>query len=314
MRTNTLVTLGASAAFGIMAIVLARGWINEAIQSEFAASTPQTLVQTAARVKTVPVIVADSGLGFGDTLTAQALRIVDMPEDAVPEGAFSNFDALFSDPSQRTVVLSRMAMNEAVLDFKISGPGGRGSLSALIGEGMRATAIRVNDVAGVAGFVMPGDYVDVIFTRDKDAKAEDPVLLSDVILQNIRVLGVDQNLDQDTSAPNVVKTVTVEVSNHDAQRLHLAMDKGRLSLTLRPVGEAVVDVAKSLTDKSVTGETVIKPRVSVRRQSTPSKPATSQTAEITIIRGETVDQVNVSREVMDSAQTPKVDTDELAGG
>lgn len=204
-------TLGASAAFGIMAIVLARGWIEGAVESEFSNKrVPAQSLAPRAVPNTVPVIVADIPLSFGDVLTREALRIVDMPDGAVPEGAYTRLEDIFSDTDQQTIVLTRMAYNEPLIGFKISGPGGRGSLSSLITEGMRATSIRVTDVAGVAGFILPGDYVDVIYTRDQESRrGNSSVLVSDVILQNIRVLGIDQDLDNQSSEPNVVKTVTV---------------------------------------------------------------------------------------------------------
>lgn len=329
MRTNTLVTLGASAAFGIMAIVLARGWINDAIESEFRHKGAQAVqsVQPPA-IDTVPILVADAAYGFGDELTPQGLRLVDFPQDAVPDGAFSSFDELFTQPNQRTIVLARMAFNEPVLDFRISGPGARGSLSALISEGMRATAIRVNDVAGVAGFVLPGDFVDIIFTRDEESRRAGDAMLSDVILQNVRVLGIDQNLNNQASNPDVVKAVTVEVSNADAQRLHLAMEVGRLSLTLRKAGEQTVGPNQTLSPQSIATGKAPAPKRIVRRKSAPktapamAAPTPSQTAEITIIRGETRDSVSVAKDILPAASpqpataakraTPSPQT--LAGG
>ena len=317
MRINTLVTLGASAAFGIMAIVLARGWIEGAVESEFSHKRVATQAAPAPALSTVPVVVADIPLSFGDTLTREALRIVDMPDGAVPEGAYTNLDDIFGNNDQRTVVLTRMAFNEPLLGFKISGPGGRGSLSSLISEGMRATAIRVTDVAGVAGFVLPGDYVDVIYTRDQESRrGNSSVLLSDVILQNIRVLGIDQNLDSQTSDPNVVKTVTVEVSNQDAQRLHLAMDAGRLSLTLRRIGEEDIQKEKPISSKTLVAKAAKAPVNRWRGPKAPAKltPPTpiNEIANITIIRGEDRDEVNVAMEV-DPAAAVTLNS-ELAGG
>ena len=164
MRLNTLVTLGASAAFGIMAVVLARGWINDAIESEFRDSRPTANEYTKKAEPTFPVVIAANDLGFGDELTAEALRIVNYPEDAIPVGSYASLDEIFTDMSKRTVVLSQMRLNEPLMNYKISGPGGKGSLSARIAEGYRAAAIRVDDVTGVAGFIVPGDFVDVIYT------------------------------------------------------------------------------------------------------------------------------------------------------
>lgn len=305
MRLNTLVTLGASAAFGIMAVVLARGWINDAIESEFRDSRP-TAALAVHPAQGLPVVIAANDLGFGDELTGEALRVVNYPEDAVPFGAYASLDEVFTDLSKRTVVLAQMRANEPLMDYKISGPGGKGSLSALISEGYRAAAIRVDDVSGVAGFIVPGDFVDVIYARNSSTLRDDQDLTADILLQNVRVLGIDQNLNENSSAADIARTVTVEVKNTDAQRLHLALESGTLSLTLRAVGEtseiAAQTVKASQLGKAPTkraSRRIGKPYVAVL------KPEGSNVAQVTIIRGDVRDEVSVVRED---------ETLELAGG
>jgi len=320
VRANTLVTLGASAAFGIMAIVLARGWIEDALEDEFANQRDRSQTISAPLYHTAPVLVADTPLNFGDVLSRENLRLVDMSDEIIPEGAYSSFEDLFSDQSQQTVVLTRMNFNEPIIGFKISGPGGRGSLSALISEGMRATAIRVTDVAGVAGFVLPGDNVDIIYTRNgASRRGGDSELLSDVLLQNVKVLGIDQDLSDQSTTPSIVKTVTVEISNEDAQKLHLAMDAGRLSLTLRRVGEMEVTSARRITSKSLIASA--KPKVNPWKNPAPARkltpsPVADQVANVTIIRGDDRDEVSVVMEntLSNTAASNSVSTKELAGG
>lgn len=307
MRLNTLVTLGASAAFGIMAVVLARGWINDAIESEFRDSRPNSNALAEKATPTFPVVIAANDLGFGDDLTAEALRIVNYPEDAIPFGSYASLDEIFTDTSKRTVVLSQMRLNEPLMNYKISGPGGKGSLSARITEGYRAAAIRVDDVTGVAGFIVPGDFVDVIYTRDLETRRNGNELIADVLLQNIKVLGIDQNQNENSSAADVARTVTVEVKNEDAQRLHLALDSGKLSLTLRAVGEKVVDPIKTVKASQLGKMAVKKSPHRIRKAQTVVAPKAegSNIAQVTIIRGETRDEVTVAREDNDS---------KLAGG
>lgn len=324
MRINTLITLGASAAFGIMAIVLARGWIESALEDEFANKRSPGTVISDPIYNTRPVLVADIPLNFGDILSRENLRLVDMPENVMPEGGYNSFEELFSGFNQQTVVLTRMAYNEPIIGFKISGPGGRGSLSALIAPGKRATAIRVTDVAGVAGFVLPGDSVDILYTRDETSRrGGDGVLLSDLLLQNVKVLGIDQNLNNQSSTPNLVSTVTVEVSNEDAQKLHLAMDAGRLSLTLRRIGETDVAPGRRITSSGL-GAKIAKPKenpwkktLTAVKKLTPPLPAVDQVANITIIRGDNRDEVKVAVEetlLNAASSTSTLSLDELAGG
>ena len=306
MRLNTLITLGASAAFGIMAVVLARGWINDAIENEFRDNRPVSTATTVKVDPTFPVVIAANDLNFGDELTAEALRIVNYPEDAVPSGSFATLDEIFTDVTKRTVILSQMRVNEPLMDYKISGPGGKGTLSARITQGYRAATIRVDDVSGVAGFIVPGDFVDIIYTHDPETRREDNERIADVLLQNIKVLGIDQNQNENSSAADIARTVTVEVTNADAQRLHLALDRGKLSLTLRAAGETSLE--PSLTVKASQLGTMPVKQVKRRKPSTQlaaPKAEGSNIAQVTVIRGETRDEVTVLRE-----DTPPI----LAGG
>jgi pilus assembly protein CpaB len=147
----------------------------------------------------------------------------------VPEGTFKSIDELSG--AEPRVALQAIQPNELILTTKVTGPGQRASLSAVISSGMRAMTIRVNDVLGVAGFVLPGDRVDIMLTRD--VIQNQPI--TSVLLQNVKVLGVDQKSDQQSSDPNVVKAVTIEVTTEQAQKITLASTVGNLSLALRDV-------------------------------------------------------------------------------
>ena len=133
--------------------------------------------------------------------------------------------------------------NEAVLASKITGPGERATLSATLQDGMKAVTIRVNDVGGVAGFVLPGDHVDVVVSRPGDQN----VAMSDVVLQNARVLAVDQLADQRADKPSVAKAVTLEVHVADGEKLALASLVGTLSLMLRKAGELTEATSRRMT-------------------------------------------------------------------
>jgi pilus assembly protein CpaB len=122
-----------------------------------------------------------------------------------------------------------MVAGEPVLRSKVSEFGEKVTIADSIDPTKRAMAIRVNDVSGVAGFVTPGDRVDVLLTRRLDGDN----MITTTVLQDIVVRGTDQLADEDLDQPNVVRTVTVEVSPEEAQRVALAQEAGTLSLTLR---------------------------------------------------------------------------------
>jgi pilus assembly protein CpaB len=155
------------------------------------------------------------------------------------------------DAGGRRVVLTAIDPNEPVLSSKITGPGQRATLSATLQDGMRAVTIRVNDVEGVAGFVLPGDRVDVALTRQKDANGKERSS-TDIVLQNTRVLAIDQIADERNDKPAVVKAVTLEVDTAGAQKLSLAASVGTLSLMLRRAGESALEATRVITLSDLT--------------------------------------------------------------
>ncbi|WP_374471715.1 Flp pilus assembly protein CpaB [Phenylobacterium sp.] len=174
------------------------------------------------------VLVAARPIGYGEPVPAEALRVQPWPAGATPPGAFRSAEELGGGPRY---ALAPIAVNEPILRQKITGPGGRATLSGLIRPGMRASTIRVDDVMGVAGFVLPGDFVDVLVTRKEGQ--EQPQMRADVLLRGVRVLAVDQMASDSKNDPIVAKAATIEVSPEQAQKLALAAAVGTLSLALR---------------------------------------------------------------------------------
>lgn len=202
---------------------------------------PDVVHVPAPGLDTKTVVVAARPLQFGAVLTADVLTEVQWPSTSVPPGAFSTREALLGPGGQRTV-LTAIGQHEPILPSKITGPGQRGSLSAVIEEGKAAVAIRVDDVAGVAGFVQPGDHVDVLLTRNERAatpsgKSATAVAYADVLLESVRVLAIDQ-LAERAGQAKPAKAVTIEVTPEGAAKVSLAKEIGVLSLALRPPGSS----------------------------------------------------------------------------
>ena len=181
----------------------------------------------------------------------------------MPTGAFAKISDLMS--AGRRVVLTAIEANEPILSSKITGPGQRATLSAMIADGMRAVTIRVNDVDGVAGFVLPGDRVDVALTRQADKNNT-----NDVVLQNVKVLAIDQIADERTDKPSIARAVTLEVNSTDAQKLALASTVGTLSLMLRRAGEAKAADTRRVTLGDLPTAVRRRSRKAKRRGSRPS--------------------------------------------
>jgi pilus assembly protein CpaB len=227
VRTSTVIMIVLAGVFGLLAVFVAQAWLSrqdEQMRLRSALNQPQP---TATRM----VVVASSALRFGNPLSSSNLRETPWPEGALPEGSFSSIKDMLA--AGKRIVLAPIEPNEPVLASKLTGPGQRATLSAVLHEGMKAVTVRVSDIEGVAGFVLPGDHVDILLTRRVDKGGN-----TDVVLQDTRVLAIDQLADERTDKPAVVKAVTVEVDTLAAQKLTLASQVGTLSLALRKAGEA----------------------------------------------------------------------------
>jgi pilus assembly protein CpaB len=236
VRTSTIVMIAFAVMFGLLAVFLAQSWLNSQNEAHM-----RSLEANKKPLNTRTIVVAAKPLRYGNELTAPALREIVWPQEALPAGAFTTIADVLKDGKR--VVLSAIEPNEPLLSVKITGSGQRATLSALVRDGMKAVTIRVNDVEGVGGFVLPGDRVDVVLTRQVDKGSAS----NDLVLQNARVLAVDQVADERADKPTVAKAVTLEVDMIGAQKLSLASSVGSLSLMLRKAGEAAAGKPRRIT-------------------------------------------------------------------
>lgn len=239
MRISTIVMVVLAGVFGLAAVFVAQLWLSR----QDAMRSKQMHVETKPAA-TRMIVVAKSPLRFGNPLQASAVREIEWPEGALPQGAFSSIKELLA--SGKRIVLAPIEPNEPILATKLTGPGQRATLSALIHPGMKAITVRVNDVEGVAGFILPGDRVDVLLTRRDDKNST-----TDVVLQNTPVLAIDQLADERTNAPKVAKAVTLEVDTVSAQKLTLSAQLGVLSLALRKAGEQTAESSRRISVQDI---------------------------------------------------------------
>jgi pilus assembly protein CpaB len=246
LRKNTIIMVGIAVVFGLLAVFVAQGWLN--YQAELSRRTVAPKPQAAVATRTI--VVAAGPLRFGAHVTPEQLREVAWPDDAIPAGTFATIAELTQG---KRIVIASIERNEPILRTKITGAGQKATLSAVIQDGMRAITVRVNDVEGVAGFVLPGDHVDVLLTR----QAERTTGTNDVVIQNTRVLAVDQLADDAADRPTVVRAVTLEVDTIGAQKIALAASLGNLSLMLRRAGEQHQDVTRRITTSDLAQTEVV---------------------------------------------------------
>ncbi|WP_036302636.1 Flp pilus assembly protein CpaB [Methylotenera sp. L2L1] len=267
-----------SVGIGLGAVVLASRWISQ-----------QTATMASSKV-----VVAAIDIDLGTPLTPQMLKLADWPRGSVPAGATEDMKTL-----DTRVVKTSLLRGEPVLESKLAPLGATGGLSAVIAQGNRAMTVRVNDVVGVAGFALPGNYVDIVVnTEDETVKAENVnKSISKIVLEHIMVLAVAQEQNRDETKPKVVNAVTLEVTPDQAEKLDLARSVGTLSLVLRNQIDTSVVTTEGSTKKDLLNrveqpmvalqqpqvKTVVK-KVSVRKVSAVRKPSFEQ---VEVVRGAT---------------------------
>ncbi len=212
--------LALSVLAGVAAVLLAARWMG------------QQAAGSNARV-----VVATRDLQLGQAINASLLQEISWPQGTSPEGSFSEVAKL-----EGRVVRTAVFKGEPVLARKLAPEGAKAGLDSVIKDGRRAITVKVNEVVGVAGFLAPGSYVDLMVNiREEQREAA----VSKIVLERIMVLAVAQEANRpDETKPKVVNAVTLEVTPEEAEKIDLARNIGTLSLVLRNQ----VDVKEAPTD------------------------------------------------------------------
>ena len=257
-RKRGLILLAISLVFGLGAAVVAQGWVQE--QS----------AQTEPDVATV--VAASMAIPFGTKVEERHLKIIELPKESVPPGSFSTKEEVIEKVSTQPIVNGEILMQARFVE-----QGDGSTLAALVGKNMRAVTVRVDDVIGVGGFLLPGNRVDVVAARKENSRA-----VTDTILRNINVLAVDQTASKNDNEPVIVRAVTLEVTPEQAEILVRGREEGSIQLTLRnPLDE----------EEIVAQEEQATPRPVIVRQA-PPRPRQST---VTIIRGTNVSETKTKQ-------------------
>lgn len=206
-NSRALIMLGISVVIAAIAVYFASSWLSR--QGDIA---------------TAKVVVAKAEIAPGTPVSPEVVGLADWPRTSVPKGAFGDV-AMLKD----RVFSAGLSSGEPVLEGKLAPVGSKGGLSAVITPGKRALTVKVNEIVGVAGFALPGNYVDIMVnTQDERGNP-----ISKIVLEKILVLAVAQEAERDPTKPKVVNAVTMELTPDEAERLDLARSIGSLSLVLR---------------------------------------------------------------------------------
>jgi pilus assembly protein CpaB len=232
MRSRGLMMLLIALLAGLGAVVMAARWMQG---------------QNSGQGR---IAVANAEIQLGSAITPEMVRMVDWPQSNQPPGVFTEVEKLHG-----RVVTGTVQRGEPVLEARLAPIGTKGGLSAIVPAGKRAMTVRVNDVVGVAGFALPGTFVDVMVnTQEEGSKNNDrDRTISKIVLDRILVLAVAQEADRDNTKPKVVNAVTLEVTPQQAEMLDLARSVGTLSLVLRNQAESGEATTVGATKQQLLG-------------------------------------------------------------
>jgi pilus assembly protein CpaB len=222
---------------------------------------------------------------FGTTVEPRHVTVIPMLRESAPAGVFSK-----AADVEGKVARASIMKGEILLAGRFTKEGEGSTLAAVVAPNMRAVSVRVDDVVGVAGFLLPGNFVDVV-----SAYREGVETYSDTIVQNVRVLAVDQTASSDKNEPVIVRAVTLEVTPQDAERIVLAKQRGAIQLALRnPLDSAVAQLAATqpVAVATVASPPPPAPARKVVRKVTRTASNARPTGGVTVIRG-----TNVEKEV-----------------
>lgn len=227
----------------------------------------QSIAETEIPTKTV--VVATVEIPYGMTIDVAQLKSVNWPADLLPENSITNMDEIVGKVASRTIYPEDVITTKRIADHA-----GGSHLAALISKNKRAITIRVDDVVGVGGFLMPGNHVDVIGVRPipKTRRVETRTVMKDVV-----VLAVDQDISPDESKPKVVRAVTLEMLPESTLKVLKAANEGKIQLVLR-----------NPADKYQVAQA---PKRVVKRKPAPRKVEKPKPFQVTVIRGTEVDSV-----------------------
>ncbi|MCM2560616.1 Flp pilus assembly protein CpaB [Lutimaribacter sp. EGI FJ00015] len=254
MRVIFGLVLVAGLALAGFAVYMAKNYI-----ASYQARLAEANAMKEQLVKTVPVYVAERPLKYGEILMPEDVREVRWPEEAVPEGAFTQEGALFPENTdERRRVLRTMEKDEAVMAVKVTQPGEEVGITSQLERGKRAFAIKVDVASGVSGFLMPGHRVDVYWTgqvarsggaRNSESRQE----VTKLIETGVNVIAIDQSANSETTGAAIARTVTVSVRPEQVASLALAQSTGRLSLALVGLDDDSVSGAIEIDQRKLLG-------------------------------------------------------------
>ena len=284
MSVKKVVPFAIAIVLGLIAVVFVRGYITAAAD--------------ASQIALRPIVVASAALERGAPTQANMLKIVQFPADSIPAGAFSKIEDISG--ANLRLTLRPLSANEPILASKLAAIGSAPGLSMNLEPGMRAISVKSDEVVGVGGFLVPGDRVDVLVTRQIGTDANPPTVVQS-LAENVSVLGVDQVEQSDK--PTVAKAITISVTADQAQAISLAKAVGTITLALRHGSDSTTFARKILSaadlGPGMPAAAAARTPKPVRQRPAPAsenKPAPPRGPDIVVTRGTNTASYNMSQD------------------
>ena len=220
MHTNFFVMVTIAFLLALCSAWMANRWIEST---------------TVVKTNVTPIVVAATEIPYGVKLDESMIKLISWPESTLPQGAYTSKEQVIN-----RITMNKFYADEIITEKRISEHFAGSTLSALIAKEYRALTVRVDDVVGVAGFILPGNRVDILTTKlDRTANLAD----THTLLENIKVLAVDQEVSTDKEKPAIVRAVTLELKPEQAEIIVKSMQEGSIQLTLRnPLDSSLADI------------------------------------------------------------------------
>ena len=281
-KYGALVALGLAVLFGVLAVMLANKWMSGQVSDQGGMGRDP--------IALAKVVIATENVEIGAPLTGKNLALADWPRANIPKGAFEQI----TDVEGR-VAVTRLTAGQPILAAELAAPGSGAGLVALLPEGARAISIRVDDVSGVSGFVLPNTFVDVISIETQGGRE-----VATIILEMVRVLAIAQETQSEEGKAKVVNTVTLQLSPEEATKLALKVRQGSIHLTLRSPLEQPREEMVAAQVPTEAPRPVVRRAAPTGRPKPVAKPvaapAPETTAKVEVIRGTTRQTVDVPAE------------------
>lgn len=279
INMRSVILIGVALVVAIVTAFLARSLVNTPQDQDSDAQE----VTAPIRESNVKILVAANNLQLGHFIKPEDMVWQSWPDENVHESYIQHGEDITPESFAGAVLNTSLSAGEPILNGRLIKPGNRGFMAAVLPKGKRAISIRINATSGNAGFVFPGDRVDILLTHQVSTNGnKKEARVSETVLKNVRILAINQRTDNPTHTPAVGQTATLEVTPKEAEKVSLIKNMGELTLILRSLGPEENDVQQATSDsRTITWDSEVSSQISSGNTNT----GTGRNFSVKVFRG-----------------------------